>query len=136
MWGKIVAKIRELLSIVDWKDVGIRALKTFAETTLSCVMATLSDPTQTLTVGVISLGVTAVWNGVLEPVAKSLLAKIQSWLNVEDTETDEAETETVSTTDGSMVQVEVTAASDATTEEIIAALEQAETDATTDSNNG
>jgi hypothetical protein len=80
----IKQKIRELLSGIDWKDVGIRALKTFAETVLSCLFAAMTDHTQIAIVGVLSFAVTAVWNAVLEPVAKILLAKVQGWLGGDD----------------------------------------------------
>lgn len=67
--------------MVDWKDVGIRALKTFAETFVTVFAqdllgVNLFDGTMTdvMWIGMfLSAGaaaVSAVWNGVVEPVFK------------------------------------------------------------------
>ncbi len=63
---------------VDWKDVGIRAVKTFLETAISYLIAALggvdfgSDLGQTFWIGLGlsagAAGLSAVWNGVLQPI--------------------------------------------------------------------
>ena len=64
---------------IDWKDVAIRAGKTFVQTALSYVIAAVSgvnffegDKSETFWVGLIlsagAAGLSAVWNGVLQPL--------------------------------------------------------------------
>ena len=64
---------------IDWKDVAIRAGKTFVQTALSYVIAAVSgvnffegDKSETFWVGLIlsagAAGLSAVWNGVLRPL--------------------------------------------------------------------
>ncbi|MBO5502641.1 MAG: hypothetical protein J6A48_11535 [Clostridia bacterium] len=67
--------------MVDWKDVGIRSLKTFCEIFVTVFMQELAginlfdgSMTEVAWVGLIlssmAAAVTAVWNGVLEPLFK------------------------------------------------------------------
>ena len=64
---------------IDWRDVGIRAGKTFVQTALSFLIATVSgvdffegDKSETFWVGLFlsagAAGLSAVWNGVLQPL--------------------------------------------------------------------
>ena len=64
---------------IDWRDVGIRAGKTFIQTALSFLIATVSgvdffegDKSETFWVGLFlsagAAGLSAVWNGVLQPL--------------------------------------------------------------------
>lgn len=62
---------------VDWQDVGIRAAKTFLEATAAFLMAEIAG-TELFSMGrqmwcaigisAIAAGVSAVWNGVIEPL--------------------------------------------------------------------
>ena len=67
---------------VNWKDVAVRALKTFAEAFVAFVMAEVSgaelftmDRGMGIAVGIsaAAAGVSAVWNGMIEPAVKPLL---------------------------------------------------------------
>ena len=63
---------------VDWKDVAIRAVKTFVQTAVSYLIAVLggvdfgSNPGKTFWIGLGlsagAAGLSAVWNGVLAPI--------------------------------------------------------------------
>ena len=67
---------------VNWKDVAVRALKTFAEAFVAFVMAEVSgaelfmmDKGMWIAVGIsaAAAGISAVWNGMIEPAVKPLL---------------------------------------------------------------
>ena len=67
---------------VNWKDVAIRAMKTFIEAFVAFVGAELAgmdlfaiDKGMWAAVGVsaVAAGISAVWNGMIEPVVKPLL---------------------------------------------------------------
>lgn len=67
---------------VNWKDVAIRAIKTFAQAFMACVGAELSgmdlfaiDKSMWCAVGIsaAAAGISAVWNGMIEPAVKPLL---------------------------------------------------------------
>ena len=64
---------------IDWRDVSIRAGKTFVQTALSFLIAAVSgvdffegDKSETFWVGLFlsagAAGLSAVWNGVLQPL--------------------------------------------------------------------
>ena len=64
---------------VNWKDVGTRALKTFVQTFVSCVVAGLSGVNfmvldqsanwmLSLALSAGAAGFSAVWNGILNPI--------------------------------------------------------------------
>lgn len=64
---------------VNWKDVLIRSVKTFAETAFAFLVAELAgvevfavDKGVWISLGLsaVAAGVAAVWNGVIEPVLK------------------------------------------------------------------
>lgn len=66
----------------NWKDVAVRAAKTFIEAFVAFVSAELAgvdiftvDKSMWLALGVsaAAAGVSAVWNGLVEPAVKSLL---------------------------------------------------------------
>ena len=67
---------------VDWKDVGIRAMKTFLEAVAGFVMAEISG-TELFEIGsqmwcaigisAAAAGVSAVWNGVIEPLISPVI---------------------------------------------------------------
>jgi len=65
---------------IDWKDVGVRAVKTFLEAAAAFVMAEISgaelfaiDGQMWGAIGISALaaGLSAVWNGVIEPMIAS-----------------------------------------------------------------
>ena len=67
---------------VNWKDVAIRALKTFAEAFAAFVMAEVGgmdlfamDKSMWCAVGIsaAAAGISAVWNGMIEPAVKPML---------------------------------------------------------------
>lgn len=67
---------------VNWKDVAVRAVKTFAEAFIACVGAELAgmdlfaiDKSVWCAVGLsaAAAGISAVWNGVIEPLLKPAL---------------------------------------------------------------
>lgn len=67
---------------VNWKDVAVRAFKTFAEAFVAFVMAEVSgaelftmDKGMWIAVGIsaAAAGISAVWNGMIEPAVKPLL---------------------------------------------------------------
>lgn len=67
---------------VNWKDVAIRAVKTFVEAAVACVSMELAgmdlfaiDKGMWAAVGVsaVAAGISAVWNGMIEPVVNPLL---------------------------------------------------------------
>ena len=69
---------------VNWKDVAIRAIKTFAEAFLAFLGAELTgmdifamDKDVWCAVGIsaAAAGISAVWNGVVEPMLKPALPK-------------------------------------------------------------
>ena len=66
---------------IDWRDVLIRAVKTFAQTAISYLIASLSgvdffsgDQSATFWVGLAlsagAAGISAAWNGVLAPIVQ------------------------------------------------------------------
>lgn len=69
---------------INWKDVIVRAVKTFAETAVAAFVAGVSgvDIFSTdegfwiaLALSAGAAGISAVWNGLVEPVIKPLLPK-------------------------------------------------------------
>ena len=67
---------------VNWKDVIVRAAKTFAQAFIACAGAELAgmdlfaiDKGMWVAVGLsaAAAGISAVWNGMIEPVVKPLL---------------------------------------------------------------
>ena len=67
---------------INWKDVAIRAVKTFAQAFIACAGAELAgmdlfaiDTGMWCAVGLsaAAAGISAVWNGMVEPVVKPLL---------------------------------------------------------------
>lgn len=118
-WAKLVL----IFSVVDWKDVAVRAFKTLIQAFIASVGLSIASghALDTVLTSALAAAVSALWNGVLSPVWKAIGDKADEVIS---------EPETVSTTDGGMVQVEVTACEGATAEEVTAALEQAKADAT------
>ena len=76
-----------MTTFANWKDVFVRALKTFVETALSFLIAALSgidftgDHTTTFWVGIAlsagAAGLSAVWNGVIQPIFTALPEKTE-----------------------------------------------------------
>lgn len=69
---------------VDWKDVTIRAAKTFAQTAAAAFLAGMEGVDLfaaqysfwgALALSASAAGVSAVWNGLIEPVIGPMLAK-------------------------------------------------------------
>lgn len=67
---------------INWKDVFVRAIKTFAEAFIACVGAEVAgmdifaiDKSMWAAVGIsaAAAGISAVWNGMIEPVIKPML---------------------------------------------------------------
>ena len=119
-WVKLVL----IFSVVDWRDVGIRAFKTLVQAFIASLGLSLASgrALDTVLTSALAAAVSALWNGVLSPVWKAIGDKADEVIV-------SPETEHVSTTDGSMVQVDVSAVKGATDAEIKAALEQAKVDA-------
>jgi hypothetical protein len=94
IWGfiktvavKAATRIKAIFSVVDWKDVGVRVVKTFVETAGAFIIAAIKTALETgtlftggidadtLFVTAVSAAIAAVWNGVLSPVAAALKQK-------------------------------------------------------------
>lgn len=65
---------------IDWKDVGIRALKTFVQAGCSSMAILLSSGSEdvftgTAMISVLAAGISAVWNGVVNPLLDKLIKK-------------------------------------------------------------
>ena len=63
---------------IDWKDVGIRALKTFIQAACGSIVTLLANGgdsvvTDAAVISVVAAGVSAVWNGVVNPLLNSLM---------------------------------------------------------------
>lgn len=67
---------------INWKDVAVRAVKTFAEAFIACVGAEIAgmdifaiDKSVWAAVGIsaAAAGISAVWNGMVEPMVKPML---------------------------------------------------------------
>lgn len=67
---------------VNWKDVAIRAIKTFAEAFIAFLGAELAgvdmfamekDMWAAVGISAASAGISAVWNGMIEPALKPML---------------------------------------------------------------
>lgn len=67
---------------VNWKDVAVRALKTFAEAFIAFLMAEVSGAELfamdkgmwcAVVISAAAAGISAVWNGMIEPAVKPLL---------------------------------------------------------------
>jgi Na+/H+-dicarboxylate symporter len=72
-----------MMKTVDWKDVGIRALKTFIQAAVSIAVANLAgvdfiegENLQNALIGIAisagAAGVSAVWNAVLSPLLNTI----------------------------------------------------------------
>lgn len=68
--------------MINWKDVAIRAIKTFVQTAVSTFIAGLSGIDLfaaeegfwlALAISAGAAGISAVWNGLIEPAVKPLL---------------------------------------------------------------
>jgi hypothetical protein len=126
-WEKLVL----IFSVVDWRDVAVRALKTLVQAFIASVGLSIASghALDTVLTSALAAAVSALWNGVLSPVWKAIGDKADEVIVA-------PETEHVSTTDGGMVQVDVAAVKGATVAEINAALNQAKKDATKAINRG
>lgn len=124
-------KLGLIFSVVDWKDVAVRAFKTLVQAFIASVGLSLAsgNALDTVLTSALAAAVSALWNGVLSPVWKAIGNKADEVIVA-------AETEHVSTTDGGMVQVDVSTVKGATAAEINAALEQAKVDAITEIKKG
>lgn len=119
-WAKLVL----IFSVVDWKDVTVRAFKTLIQAFVASLGVSISSglALDTVVTAAGAAAISALWNGVLSPVWKAIGQKADEVIVA-------PETEHVSTTDGGMVQVQVSAVDGATVPEVKAALEQAKQDA-------
>lgn len=119
-WAKLVL----IFSVVDWRDVGIRAFKTLVQAFIASVGLSIASghTLDTVLTSALAAAVSALWNGVLSPVWKAIGQKADEVIVA-------PEIGKVSSTDGGMVQVDVTACDGATVTEVNAALKQAEKDA-------
>lgn len=117
------AKLALIFSVVDWRDVGIRAFKTLVQAFIASLGLSLASghALDTVLTSALAAAVSALWNGVLSPVWKAIGDKADEVI---------VAPEPVSTTDGGMVQAEVTAVDGATLEEVQATLNQESIDAT------
>lgn len=73
------------MKTIDWKDVAVRAAKTFIEAVLAFCVAELKGVDlfaidkgmwYALGVSAIAAGITAVWNGMIIPALKPLMEKV------------------------------------------------------------
>jgi hypothetical protein len=119
-WVKLVV----IFSVVDWKDVAVRAAKTLVQAFIASVGFSIAsgNALDTVLTSALAAAVSALWNGVLSPVWKALGQKADEVIVAPDPKP-------VSVTDGGMVHVEVSAVEGATLPEINAALEAAKLDA-------
>ncbi len=126
-WAKLVL----IFTVVDWKDVGVRAFKTLVQAFIASIGLSIASghTLDTVLTSALAAAVSALWNGVLSPVWKAIGQKADEVIVA-------PETEQVSKTDGGMVQVDVTACDGATVTEVNAALKQAAKDATGAIRNG
>ena len=117
-WAKLVL----IFSVVDWRDVAVRAFKTLIQAFIASVGLSIASghALDTVLTSALAAAVSALWNGVLSPVWKAIGQKADEVI---------VTPETVSKTDGGMVQVEVSTVAGSTNAEINAALEQAKQDA-------
>ena len=69
---------------LDWKDVGIRAVKTFLEAAAAFVMAEIAGAElfeiggqmwYAIGISAAAAGISAVWNGVIEPLISPVIDK-------------------------------------------------------------
>lgn len=63
--------------VIDWKDVGVRALKTFVQAACASTVTLLTSGTEnvitmTAIISILAAGVSAVWNGVVAPLLDKL----------------------------------------------------------------
>ena len=116
-------KLGVIFSVVDWKDVAVRALKTLVQAFVASLGLSIASgkTLDTVVTAALAAAVSALWNGVLSPVWKAIGDKADEVI---------VAPETVSTADGGMVQAEVTAVDGATLEEVQATLNQESIDAT------
>mgnify|MGYP001255505650 CR=1 FL=1 len=119
-WAKLVL----IFSVVDWRDVAVRAFKTFVQAFIASVGLSIASghALDTVLTSALAAAVSALWNGVLSPVWKAIGQKADEVIVA-------PEINVVSQTDGGMVQVEVSAVEGATQAEVTAALKQAAKDA-------
>ncbi len=81
--AKAAAKCKAIFTVVNWKDVGVRAVKTFFQAAFACITAAVADISffsqeaafKTLIISAISAGASAVWNGVVSPALKAMQEK-------------------------------------------------------------
>lgn len=65
---------------IDWKDVGVRALKTFIQAACAATVTLLGSGqadgeevfTMTAIISILAAGVSAVWNAVISPILEKL----------------------------------------------------------------
>jgi len=75
---KASTKLRVIFSVVDWKDVLIRSIKTFFQAAIALIGASLADGSifqntgQAVWLSAVAGGIAAVWNGVLSPAFSTL----------------------------------------------------------------
>ena len=86
---RIISKLKAIFGVVDWKDVLIRSLKTFAQAALAYVSTILATGSvvngvgKTLWVSAVAAGISAAWNGVLSPVFKVINQKADEEFSVD-----------------------------------------------------
>ena len=80
IWKRAGTKFRVIFSVVDWKDVLLRSVKTFLQAAVTLIGASLADGSiftagQAVWLSAIAGGVAAVWNGVLSPALLAVHSK-------------------------------------------------------------
>ena len=130
-FAKAWAKLALIFSVVDWKDVTVRAFKTLIQAFVASLGVSIASglALDTVVTAAGAAAISALWNGVLSPVWKAIGDKADEVIVA-------PETEHVSTTDGGMVQVDVSTVKGATNTEVVAALDQAKVDAITEMKKG
>ncbi|HPJ03122.1 MAG TPA: hypothetical protein PKU80_09810 [Candidatus Limiplasma sp.] len=77
-WKRVSTKLCVIFSVVNWKDVLIRSIKTFFQAAIALIGASLADGSifqntgQAVWLSAIAGGIAAVWNGVLSPAFNTL----------------------------------------------------------------
>lgn len=82
-----MVELKNILSLIDWKDVGSRALKTFFQAAVAYVLAAIGNVDifggnveKTFWVGLListlSAGASAAWNAVVKPAIETWKEKL------------------------------------------------------------
>jgi hypothetical protein len=73
-FAKAAAKLKAIFSVVNWKDVFVRAFKTLVQAFVAAVGVSLASghAFDTILTSALAAAVSALWNGVLSPVWQAI----------------------------------------------------------------